>query len=147
MRKQLASLTLSTLFGLGVAIAAPQAQNTSTPAQNTSSTERHPLDANRQVKMLSKRLNLSVDQQNEILPILTSREQQIENIRSDSSLSQPDRHQKMRAVREASENQIRALLTDTQKQTFDQMQQRMRERARERREQRQNSGQGTGAAS
>ena len=98
------------------------------------------MDPNQQVQRLTKRLNLTADQQSQLLPILTERRQQMTSIRSDSSLSAQDRHAKMRAVRESSEAKIRALLTDSQKQTYDQMQQKMHERAR----QRQNSGQGAG---
>ncbi len=144
MKKQICSLTLSTLFGLGVALAAPQAQNQpaqNEPAQNESAGPHQP-DPDRQIRMLTKRLNLTADQQNQILPILTARQQQAESIRADNSLAPKDRHAKMRAVREDSESRIRAVLNDSQKQSYDQLQQQMRERQQQHREQRQNSGQG-----
>jgi periplasmic protein CpxP/Spy len=139
MKKQIFSLALSTLFGLGIAMAAPQSQEQSTSSQNTQSAERHRPDPQHQLQVLTKRLNLTDDQQKQILPILTDRQQQMESIRNDSSLSQKDRIAKMRSVREESDSKIKAVLTDDQKQTFDQMQQQMRERAHERREQ-QNAG-------
>lgn len=149
MKKQICSLALSAFFGLSVAMAAPQAQDQQAqdqPAQNQStqnqSAHRQAMDPNRQLKRLTKRLNLTSDQQNQILPILTNRQQAMESIRSDSSVAPQDRHEKMRAVREDSDAKIRAVLTDSQKQTYDQMQQQMREREQQRREQRQNSGQG-----
>ena len=64
------------------------------------------------------------------------------DIWSDSSLSREDRQAKMRAVQEDSDTKILGLLTDTQKQTYDQMQQEMRERAKQRHEQKQDSGTG-----
>ncbi len=138
MKKQIFSITLSTLFGLGAAMAAPQTQEQAPPPPNTQSAGPHKPDPSRQVQMLAKRLNLSEDQQNQILPILTDRQQQIENIRSDSSLSPKDRHAKMRAVREDSEAKIKSVLTDTQKQTYDAMLQHMRDRAQQHRQERQN---------
>lgn len=151
MRRQICSLTLSTLFGLGVAVAAPQQGNEaapqgpdqSAPAPQNARGHRQ-ADPNRQLHMLTKRLNLTGDQQNQILPILTNRAQQMENLRSDSSLAPKDRHAKMRAIREDGDAQIRALLNDQQKQAYDQMQQQMRERQQQRREQNQNSGGGSG---
>lgn len=154
MRKRICSLALSTLFGIGMAVAAPQeaqqpatpeAQGQGAPPASVEHGGHRKADPNRQLKMLTKRLNLTADQQNQLLPILTDRQQQFESIRSDASLSPKDRHAKMRALREDSENRIKALLTDDQKQTYDQMQQRMRERMKQHREN-QNNGQGTGTA-
>lgn len=142
MKRRMCSLALSTLLGLGVAIAAPLAQDQ--PAQGSQNAGRHPMDPNRQLSRLTKKLNLSADQQNQILPILSARQQEMQSIWSDNSLSAQDRHAKMRAVREDSDSKIRALLNDTQKQTYDQMQQQARERAKEHREQRQGTGTGSG---
>ena len=142
MKKTMCSLALSTLFGLGAAIAAPLGQNQ--PAQGSrQQAERHHADPKEQLGRLTKKLNLTADQQNQILPILTARQEQMRSIWSDNSLSREDRHAKMRAVREDSDAKIRAVLTDSQKQTYDQMQQQMRERAKEHREQRQNSATST----
>lgn len=148
MRKQICSLALSTLFGLGVAIAAPQTQDQaapqtqdqavppqSTPDGGRRDAGHRQFDPERQVQMLTKRLGLTDTQQNQILPILTGRRQQMENLRADNSLSPKDRHAKMRAIREDADTQIRAVLNDSQKQAYDQMQQQMREREQQRREQ------------
>ena len=140
MRKQICSLALSAIFGLGVAVAAPQAQDQS--AQPSQSAGHHQADPNRQLQRLTKRLNLTADQQNQILPILTGRQQQMQSIFSDNSLSPQDRHAKMRSVREDSDARIKAVLNDQQKQTYDQMLQQMREREQQRREQHQNPSQG-----
>ena len=104
---------------------------------------RHQSDPQEQLDRLSKKLNLTADQQKQILPILKARQEQMHTIWSDSSLSREDRQAKMHAVREDSDTKIRAVLTDSEKQTYDQMQQQMREREKERREQRQNSGTGS----
>ena len=145
MKKQICSLAISTLFGIGVAIAAPQTQDPQAPPASSADNghPRHQADPNRQLQMLTKRLNLTSDQQNKILPVLTNRVQQTESLRTDTSLSAQDRRAKMHSIREEGDTQIRAVLTDSQKQTYDQWQQQMREREMQRHEQRTNSG-GTG---
>lgn len=150
MRKQIFSLALSTLFGLGIAIAAPQAtapapqsQEQAAAPQNGQWAGRHDADPNKQVQHMAKKLNLTADQQNQILPILTSRQQQMESIRNDASLSAQDRKAKFRAVREDSDTKIRAVLNDDQKKAYDQMHQQMRERRQQGHEQ----NNGTGSAS
>ena len=90
---------------------------------------------------MTKKLKLTADQQNQILPILTSRQQQMESIRNDASLSAQDRRAKFRAVREDSDTKIRAVLNDDQKKTYDEMQQQMHEHQQEHRQQ--NSGTGS----
>jgi protein CpxP len=130
MRKQIFSLALSTLFGLGIAMAAPQA---TTPAQSQDQSNgkwagRHEADPAKQVQHLTKKLNLTSDQQSQILSILQDRQQQMEKLRNDSSLSQEDRRAKFRAIREDSDTKIRAVLNDDQKKTYEQMQQQMHER-------------------
>ena len=144
MRKQLSLLAVSAIFGAGLAMATPQDQAPApAPAPEGGQAARHQPDPNRQVKMMTKRLNLTQDQQNQILPILSDRQQQFESIRNDSSLSPKDRHSKMQSLREDSESKIKAVLTDDQKQKYDKMQQQMRARAQQRHAQSQ-SGQGSG---
>ena len=135
MRKQFCILTISALIGTGLAMAAPQDQNAATPAAGQSA--HHQMDPNHQVKMLAKKLNLSDDQQKQLLPILTDRQQQVESIHNDSSLSPKDRHAKMQSVREDSDTKIKGILNDNQKQAYDQMQQQMHERMQQRHEQQQ----------
>lgn len=79
--------------------------------------------------MLSKRLNLTADQQSKLLPIMSDRQQQMRAIFQDSSLSKENRIAKMKTVRKDSNAKIEALLTDQQKQNFEQLQQEMRQRA------------------
>ena len=134
MKKSILTLALSTAFGLGVAMAAPQStapaqsQDESTAPQKGHWAGRHEADPNKQLQHMTKKLNLTADQQNQILPILTDRQQQMQSIRNDSSLSQQDRRAKFRALREDSDSKIRAVLNDDQKKTYDQMHQQMHER-------------------
>jgi hypothetical protein len=103
------------------------------------------MDPDRQVKMLTKKLNLTADQQTQIRSVLTDRQQQFESIRNDSSLAPKDRREKMHSLREDSEAKIRAVLTDTQKQTYDQMQEQMHQRMQRHRDQEQSPNSGAGS--
>ena len=134
MKKQIASLALGTFFGLGILAAAPQAQDQSNTAPNKESHHRRQPDPQREVNALGKKLNLTDDQKNQILPILTDRQQQMQSIHSDSSLSAEDRRTKMRTLWEDSDGKIKAVLNDTQKQKYDQMQQERRDRMQQHRQ-------------
>src|ERR1700733_10401161 len=98
MKNQFLSLTLCAFFGLGAAIAAqaPQDQPAAQqdPQANGQHNERRPADPNRQLQFLTKKLNLSSDQQSRLLPILTDRQQQMAAIRSENSLSSEERRTK-----------------------------------------------------
>jgi periplasmic protein CpxP/Spy len=119
---------------LGVLVAAPRTQDQSNTEQRKESNHRREADPQRQVNMLSKRLNLTDDQKNQILPILTDRRQQMKSIHEDTSLSQQDRRAKMRSLWEDSDSKVKAVLNDDQKQKYDQMQQQRRERMQQHRQ-------------
>jgi Spy/CpxP family protein refolding chaperone len=133
MRKQISCFALLAFSGLTM-FAMPQEQQapaaSASQAQAVPSQEQgaHQFDPNRQVRMMTKKLNLTADQQQQLLPILTDRNQQMQAIRNDSSLSPKDRHAKMLAVREDSQNKIKAVLTPDQQKAYDQMLQQARER-------------------
>jgi hypothetical protein len=83
-------------------------------------------DPAQQAVHLSKRLGFSNDQMiqiglAEITPILTDRQQEMQALRADSSLSKQDRHSKAQAIAQNSNSKIEAVLNDTQKQQFEQM--------------------------
>ncbi len=142
MKKQLCALVFLTLSGMGAAMGMAQEQDASAPPPQGSDQARRPrMDPNRQLKMMTKQLKLTSDQQNQILPILTARQTEMQKLRDDSSVAPEDRRAKMMAIREDGETKIKALLNDDQKKTYEQMQQQMRERMQQRREQgQQNAG-------
>ena len=79
-------------------------------------------DPAQRTERLTKELKLTSDQQPKVLEILKSEQSKMQDVRSDSSLSQDDRHSKMMEIRKASDDQIRALLDDKQQKKFDAMQ-------------------------
>jgi protein CpxP len=85
-----------------------------------------------QVARMTKRYNLSADQQTQIKPILANQQQQMMALHSDSSLSREDRMAKMKGIRDDSSTKIQAILNDTQKKQFAEDQQKMQERMQQR---------------
>lgn len=122
MKKQFASLALCAALGAGMALAAPLPQET--PASTANS---HRVDPSQQLKRLTKRLNLTPDQQNQLLPILTDRQQQMSALRGDTSLSGQERRAKAQTLREDFDTKIKAVLNDSQKQQYEQMRQHRRQ--------------------
>ncbi len=74
-----------------------------------------------QIKHLTKKLNLSADQQAKLKPILEDQRKQMDAIHNDSSLSREDRFSKMQALRQSSDTEIRSVLNEDQQKSFDKM--------------------------
>lgn len=81
-----------------------------------------------QIKHLTKKLNLSDDQQAKLKPILEDQRKQMETIHNDSSLSREDRFSKMQALRQGSDTQIKSVLNEDQQKNFDKMREEQRGR-------------------
>ena len=75
---------------------------------------------------MTKELGLSADQQAQIKPVLVDRQQKMEALFQNQSLSREDRRAQMMAIRQDSNTKIEAALNDQQKQKFAAMQDRMR---------------------
>jgi periplasmic protein CpxP/Spy len=88
----------------------------------------------RQMDMMTKKLNLTSDQQTQIKAINQDSMKQMMALRNDTSMSQDDKRSKMMDIRKTSNDKIRGILTDEQKPKFDEMQAQMRERMKERRQ-------------
>jgi protein CpxP len=85
------------------------------------------MDPAQQLEGMTKRYNLSADQQTQLKPILASQQQQMQALRGDSSLSREDRMTKMQSIRADTKTKIEAVLNDDQKKQFEQDQQRMQQ--------------------
>lgn len=77
-------------------------------------------DPQQQLAHLTKQLQLSPDQVAKIQPILQNRQQQVEALRSDSSVKGPDRRAKMMSIMQDTDTQVQAVLTDSQRQQYQQ---------------------------
>ena len=119
----------------------PPPQNTPAPPDQGApppSRHGHP-NPQRQLKHMTKMLNLSSDQQQQILPILQDKDQQMKALWSNSSLSPQQRHTQMRSINENSKQKLEAVLNDTQKQQYEDMLAKNRDRMQEHRQQMQQS--------
>ena len=81
-----------------------------------------------QIKHLTKKLNLSSDQQAKLKPILEDQRKQMEAVHNDSSLSREDRFSKMQTLRQSSDTEIRGVLNEDQQKNFDKMREEQKDR-------------------
>lgn len=118
---------------LGTAVAASaHAQSASgagsdVAASTMTSAHRTP-DPQRQAHRLARKLQLNAQQTSAIEPILQDRMQQAERLRADASLSPRDRRSRMRAINHDADSRMQAVLTDSQRQQYQQMRQQMKQR-------------------
>ncbi|WP_188553953.1 Spy/CpxP family protein refolding chaperone [Edaphobacter dinghuensis] len=82
----------------------------------------------RQVEMLTKRLNLTPDQVTQVKAIDADQMTQMKALHDDTSTPQADKRSKMMAIRQASQDKIRNVLTDEQKPKYDAMLAKMQSR-------------------
>jgi periplasmic protein CpxP/Spy len=90
------------------------------PEQGPGGGHRGMMDPAQQLAEMTKRYNLSADQQNQVKPILADQQQQMQLLRSDSSLSPDEKKTKMQSIRSDSNTKIKAILNDDQKKQFEQ---------------------------
>ena len=136
MKRQLCSLVLTGLLATGVMFAQ---ESGSAPDQGASQAQGggmgghggHHMDPDQMLAHMTKRYNLTADQQSQIKPILQDQQQQMQSLRSDTSSSREDKMAKMQSMHEATTQKIEAVLTDQQKQKFEADQQKMQERRAE----------------
>jgi periplasmic protein CpxP/Spy len=88
-------------------------------------------DPQRRTEMLTKRLDLTADQQAKVLDIYKTAQSQAEALRSDTSLPQEDRRAKMMDIHKSSDDQVRAVLDPSQQKKWDAMQARREQRMQE----------------
>ena len=119
-RSWLATAFLAVLLSLGFGVVNAYGQDAQdappAPAQQPGpgmgrGMGRRPMESvDDQIKHLSKKLNLTDDQQAKLKPILEDQRKQMEQIHGDSSLSREDRFSKMQALRQSSDTQIKGVL-------------------------------------
>lgn len=115
----LISITGTLAWGQSSNDSAPNSQQS---AQGNGGGRRGLMDLAQRTQELTKKLNLTSDQQAQVSQIFQSEASQIDNLRQDSSLSQQDRRRKMMEIRQSTNAQIRALLDSNQQKQWDAMQ-------------------------
>jgi len=138
MKNQLGRIVLGGILATGLTLgsAAAFAQDAPAAAPDAAAQQggghRQPPTPDEQVARMTKRYNLSADQQTQIKPIVADAQQKMMALRGDSSMSRDDKMAKMKSIHEDSNTKISAILNDTQKAQFAQDQQRMQERMMQR---------------
>jgi Spy/CpxP family protein refolding chaperone len=128
MRKSLCSLVLTGALVVAGSAAFAQSGSTTSQAAPMAPGMRHGMSADEQLARMTKDLNLTPDQATQIKPILVDRQQQMMTLHQDQSMSQDDKMAKMKSLREDSNTKIAAVLNDTQKQQFAEMQAKQQQR-------------------
>jgi Spy/CpxP family protein refolding chaperone len=77
-------------------------------------------NADEQLQHMTKRLNLTDAQQQQLRPILTERDQKMQAIHNDTTLSPEQQHQSMGKLMRDTNTQISNVLTDAQRQQWEQ---------------------------
>ena len=98
------------------------------PRQGPAWSHRGMMDPAQQLAGMTKRYNLSADQQNRVKPILVDQQQQMLLLHLDSSLSLDEKKATMQNIRSDSDKKIAAILNDDQKKQFEQDHQSTQER-------------------
>ena len=126
LKQCLLVLLAASLISMAAPLAAAQSSDSPSNAQPSAqgSGGRHhgPPDPAQRTQELTKKLNLTSEQQPKVQEILQSEHSQMESLHQDTSLSQQDRRTKMMDIRKSSDTQIRALLDSTQQKKWDEMQ-------------------------
>jgi hypothetical protein len=99
-----------------------------TPQDNGGGPRHGAPDPARRTAELTRKLNLTSDQQAKVMSALQSASSQMQSVRQDTSLSQQDRHAKMMDIRTATDAQIRGALDSNQQKKWDRMQARRAQR-------------------
>ncbi|MGO8720958.1 MAG: hypothetical protein ACLQMO_17350 [Acidobacteriaceae bacterium] len=89
---------------------------------------RRPPSPERQLRHLTKMLDLTADQQQQMLPILQDQHKQMESIQNNTALSPEQRRQQMRTAMRDTHQKLEAIMNDSQKQQFEQEMQQRRDR-------------------
>jgi len=80
-----------------------------------------------QIEFLTRKLNLTPDQVTQVKAIDADTWKQAKAMREDTTIADADKRTKMMDIHKASQDKIRALLTDDQKTKFDALQAEMKE--------------------
>jgi protein CpxP len=94
---------------------------------------RGPMSPDDQLKRMTKDFDLTADQQAKIKPILVDAQKKMDEVRNDSSGDRQTMRQKMMQIRQDTNDQVRALLDDKQKEKFDKQEQERQDRPQNRR--------------
>lgn len=129
---------VAALAGMGVAFA-ETAQDPAAQSQVQDGQMKGPKKKSRQtpeerLKRMGKQLQLTDQQKEQIKPILLEESEQIKAMKGDKTLNRQQKIDKMREIRDANHEKIRALLNPDQQQKLDQMREKAMARKQKKQE-------------
>jgi periplasmic protein CpxP/Spy len=135
MPNKFLTLALGGVFALGgVAVLAQDTSSmpnqAATAAQDQMSGKKKNMTPDQQLQRMTDKLNLTSDQQSQIKPVLEDRQQKMQALKQDQTLSKSDKKSQARSIRDDSNSKIEAVLNPDQKQKFEAMQQKKSEKKR-----------------
>lgn len=80
-----------------------------------------PGNPDRQLRHLTRELGLTSDQQTQVRQVLEQRDAQMAQLHQNTAVTGAQKHEQMKSIWMDSDNKVRAVLTDQQKQKFDAM--------------------------
>ena len=124
--KNICGYALAGIFLFGTSgMVAQQSSDQAPQSQEFSGGHHRPMDVDSELAHLTRELDLTPAQQNQIRPILVEHQQKERALRQDQSLSHEELRTRAHAISDETHKQIETLLTDEQKQKVKAMQQRM----------------------
>lgn len=111
----LACFAVVLFFGYSLAA---RAQDTGTQQTNSQAQAQSGMHHGSRLEWLSKELNLTDDQKAKVKPILADEGKQMQAAKEDTSLSQEQKHDKMKQIHETTNSQINDILTPEQQKKF-----------------------------
>jgi len=124
----LAALTVTLIAGFAILPRAARAQDDDSTADTTT----QKLTPEQVVNGLATKLNLSDDQKTQITPIIADRQQKLRELAADTSMRPFKKKREMKSVFSDSDKKIEAVLDDSQKQQYKQIEQQMRQQMKDR---------------
>lgn len=117
--KRFSSLLLAGCLCAFAFAPAQEGQQTQAPPPPPAARGHHMPTVDEQVAHLTKRLSLSPEQQTNLRPILQAQHEKMQQLMDDTSTPREQKHVQMKAIHDSSQSQIRELLNDDQKKSFD----------------------------
>jgi periplasmic protein CpxP/Spy len=130
-RKPVLQVAFMALCTTALSALPAMAQEPTAPAQDQAGPQHGGHDQGQreehQIAFLTKKLNLTPDQVSQVKAIDDDARQQTMALRNDTATPKADKRAKMMDIHKASQDKIRAVLTDDQKTKYDALQAEMRE--------------------
>jgi periplasmic protein CpxP/Spy len=122
-------------FGLSLVTRAQDTSAQQSSAQAESQSAMHQGQHESRLEWMTKELNLTEDQQAKLKPILADEAKQMHSVKEDTTLTQDQKRDKMKEIRQKTDSQVNDILTpDQQKKYADlkaEQQQKMRQQKQE----------------